>query len=167
MREIGLLASQRKRELFFAVVIWCCINQHGCCSKRICVPFVHRITMPMKMIWWHRFWCVLCGINEPTRRLTVKPSFREGETLGILALLPVHPEMNSGIHKYGRLFNPRLSFRSWFDISVPLSPLLTWSMPFNPVTQSLVIGQHGGEKSVFLYLCLFPGFFWSCVHLTV
>jgi len=53
-----------------------------------------------------------------------------------------------------------IGFKSWFGISVPLSLLLTWSVPFNPISlifltcfmPSLVVGQRGGDKSVFLYL---------------
>lgn len=89
--------------------------------------------MLMKMIWWHRFWCVRCEINEPTRRLTVKPSFHEGEMPSILALLLYIPRWTQASRNMED-FNPYLSFKSWSDISVPLSPLLTWSMPFNPVS---------------------------------
>lgn len=137
-----IIGKSKEETAFFSVLIWCCVNQYGCCSKRISVPFVHRIMMLMKMIWWHRFWCALWGINEPTRRLTVNPSFREGEMPSVLALGPVHPKMNSGIQKCGTLLNPYLSFKSCFDISVPLGLLLTWSMPFNPVSLIFLLASH-------------------------
>lgn len=60
----------------------------------------------------------------------------------ILALLPVHPKMNSGIQKYRRLFETEIGIKSWFDISVPLSLLLTWSMPFNPVSLIFLLASH-------------------------
>lgn len=50
---------------------------------------------------------------KKSERQTVKLSFHGEEVPSILALLPVHPKMSSGIQKYGRLFN-----LSWFQIPV-------------------------------------------------